>query len=822
MDTLLRDIRYGMRSLRRDKAFAVTVVLTLAVCIAANSATFAIVNSVLLRPLPVPDADQILLMANRYPGAGAADSTMSGSGDYYDRLQAVSAFQEQAMFQLNGRTVEMDGAPQRIEAMSATPSLFRLLQVPPAVGRAFTDEEGEIGAEQKVILSHGLWQQLFAGDPAALGRELRLSGRPYTIVGVMPSGFVFVNPDVRLWTPLAFTAEQKQAHHSNNWYSIGRLKPGTTLGQVQAQVDVLNAANLDRFPDLKEALINAGFHTEVLELKQMLVGNVGPTLYLLWGGALFVLLIGGLNIANLALVRLTLRRRELATRLALGAGRAQITRQFVVENLLVTVAGGAAGIALGAGLLRGLSTFGLERLPRAGEIQMDGAAVLFALGLASAVGILVGCAPLLRSFRVNLSAVLREDERSGAGGRRASRLRQSLVSSQIAFAFVLLVGAGLLLVSFQQLLRVDPGFRTEGVLTASTTAPESSFPELGEVRALMGRSLQAIRQIPSVMAAGASTAIPFGSNRSGSVIFAEGYEMKPGESVVSPRQIIITPGYFEAMGVELVRGRCFDDRDHEKSMLAVIVDERLAQKFWPGQDPIGKRMYQPQQARSLFQTDENTRWKTVVGVVRSVRLDDLVGSGSPFGAYYFPHAQEPWRTFTFAVKTLGDRGESVARTFRSEMARVAPGLALFDVRTMTERADLSLASRRTALMLAVGFGTVALALSAIGIYGVLAYHVTQRRREIGIRVALGSTGAGIVRLVLREGLWLAGAGLLVGIAGAVGLRQVVENEIYGVGALDPLVMGSVVALLAAVVLASSFFPARRAIRVDPMRALNQQ
>ncbi len=822
MNYLIRDIRYAMRSLLRDKAFAVTVVLTLAVCIAANSATFAIVNSVLLRPLPVPDADRILLMANRYPGAGAGDSTQSGSGDYYDRLEAVSAFEEQAMFQSSGRTVEIDGAPQRIETMSATPSLFRLLQIPPVVGRAFTDEEGEIGADQKVILSYGLWQQLYAGDPAALGRELRLSGRPYTIVGVMPPGFVFVDPDVRLWTPLAFTAEQKQAHHSNNWVSIGRLKPGATIAQVQTQVDAVNAANMERFPELKEALINAGFHTEVLELKQMLVGKVGPTLYLLWGGALFVLLIGALNIANLALVRLTLRRRELATRLALGAGRGQITRQFVVENLLATLAGGVLGVALAAGLLRGLATFGLERLPRAGEIHIDAAVVLFALGLAAVVGVLIGCAPLLQSFRMNLSNVLRQDERSGAGGRRASRIRQALVSSQVAVAFVLLVGAGLLLVSFRQLLRVNPGFSTEGVLTASTTAPESRYPESSDVRTLMIRSLQAIRQIPGVAAAGATTSIPFSSNHSDSVIFAEGYQMKPGESVISPRQIIITPGYFQAMGIDLVRGRYFDDRDNDQSMLTVIVDERLARKFWPGQDPIGKRMYQPESAKNLFQTNENTRWKTVVGVVRSVRLDDLVGSGSPFGAYYFPHAQESWRNFSFAVKTTAGRGESVGRAVRSEMARVAPDLALFDMRTMSERADLSLASRRTALFLAVGFGAVALLLSALGIYGILAYQVTQRRREIGIRVALGSTGAGVVRLVLREGLLLAAAGLGVGLAGTVALRKVVENEIYGIGALDPLVIGGVMLLLTGVVLAASWFPARRAVLVEPMRVLNQQ
>jgi predicted permease len=821
MDHLFRDMRYGVRSLLRDKAFAATVVLTLAVCIAANSATFAIVNSVLLRPLPVADANRILLMANRYPGAGAGDLNESSAGDYYDRLKEVPAFQQQAMFDFYGQTIEINGTPERVEGMAATPSLFRLLDVAPARGRAFTEEEGEIGADQKVILSHGLWQQLYGGDPGVLGRDLRLNGRPHSIVGVMPRDFVFVNPDVRLWTPLAFNAEQKQGRHSNNWYNIGRLKSGATLAQAQAQVDVLNAANLERFPEWKEILKNAGFHTVVQPLQEMIVKDVRGILYLLWGGAVFVLLIGGLNIANLALVRLTLRRKELATRLALGARRGQITRQFIVENVLVTLAGGIAGIALGAGLLGALATLGLERLPRANEIQMDGLVVLVAVAMAVAVGILVGCMPLAQSSQVHLSSVLQEDGRGGTAGRATNKVRQSLVVAQIGFAFVLLVGAGLLLVSFRQLLRVDPGFNSAGVLTASTRAPESRYAGDSELRTLMNRSLDALRRIPGVTAAGATSNIPFGDGQSATVIFVEGYVMKPGESLIAPRQIAVQPGYLEAMSISLVRGRYFDARDNELSPGVVIVDERLAQRFWPEQDPVGRRMYYPQHEKEMLKTDENTRWLTVVGVVRPVMLDDLAGSGSPVGAYYVPYAQNPWRDFTFAVKTAGDPS-GLARAVRAGIARIDPELALFDVRTMAERADLSMSSRRTALLLAVGFGVVALFLSAIGIYGVLAYHVTQRRREIGIRVALGSTGAGVVRLVLREGLWLAVAGLATGVAGAVALRKVVENEIYGVGALDPLVVGSVVLLLAAVVLAASVFPARRAIRVHPMRVLNQQ
>jgi predicted permease len=820
MEHLLRDLKYGARSLLRNKAFAATAVITLAVGIAANSATFAIVNSVLLQPLPVPDAGRIVLMANRYPGAGAGDLNESSAGDYYDRLKEVPALQEQAMFDFNGPTIEINGTPERVTGMAATPSLFRLLGVAAVQGRTFTGEEGERGAEQKVILSYGLWQQLYGGDPGVLGRDLRLNGRPHTIVGVMPREFTFVNPEVRLWTPLTFTPEEKTGHHSNNWYNVGRLKPGATVAEVQAQVNVLNAANLERFPEWKEILKNAGFHTIVEPLQEMIVKDVRGILYLLWGGAVFVLLIGGLNIANLALVRLTLRRKEFGTRLALGARRGQLTRQFIVENLLVTLAGGVAGIALGASLLRALAGMGLERLPRANEIHMDGLVMAVALLMAVGVGVLVGCMPLGQSSRVRLSSVLQEDGRSGTGGRATNKLRQSLVVAQIGFAFVLLVGAGLLLVSFRQLLRVDPGFDAAGVLTAATRPPESRYPGDPELRALMNRSIEALRGIPGVIAAGATSNIPFGDGLSQGVIFAEGYVMKPGESLIAPRQLRVAPGYFEAMSISLVRGRYFDARDTETAPRVLIVDERLAERFWPGEDPIGRRMRLPQSADDITRIDANTRWWTVVGVVRPVLLDDLAKSGSPVGAYYFSYAQDPDRGITFAVKTAGDPS-ALAGAVRAGLARVDPELALFDVRTMAERTELSMSSRRTALMLAVGFGIVALFLSALGIYGVLAYHVTQRRREIGIRVALGSTGTGVVRLVLREGLLLAAAGLLAGAGGAVALRKVVQNEIYGVGALDPRVIGSVVLLLAGVVLAASFFPARRATRVEPMRVLNQ-
>ena len=821
MDAFLLDLKYGIRSLWRDKGFALTVLLTFSVCIAANTALFAIVNSVILRPLPVAEANSILILSNEYPKAGVTGSNNSSSGDYFDRLREMTVFESQAIFRPRDQTVDLNGSPQQIRGMLVTPSWFELLRVSPVLGRAFTREEGEIGADQEVILSHGLWQQLYAGDKSALGRDLRISGRPFKIVGVMPPDFTFIEPEVRLWVPLAFTDEQKTIHHSNNWYHIGRLKPGATLQQAQAQVDALNNENLERMPEFKEILINAGFHTIVKPLQDMLTAGVKRTLYLLWGGAFVVLLIGGLNIANLALARFALRRKELATRIALGAGRLQLVRQLILENLGLALLGGFAGIALGAGLLRTLTAIGLEHLPRAGEVHMDSTVVLVSLALSLAAGLFVGLFPIAGISNIGINDALHEDSRTGTTGKKSRSVRQLLVAAQIGFAFALLMGAGLLLASFRLLLQVDPGFNSNGVVTASVGLPRSRYPKPEDRRGFMNRALPAVRAIPGVSLAGATDAIPLGGNHNDSVILAEGYQMKPGESLISPLNISVTPGYFEALGIHMVRGRTFDERDNENAPRAVIVDERLAQHFWPDRDPIGRRMYTPGRDKDFLKIDEHTVWFTVVGVARTLRYENLDGSGAPVGAYYFPNSQQPSNGFTFALKTAADQA-SVMRALRAEISRLDPDLAVFDIHSMSERLDLSLSSRRTSMILANAFGGVALFLATLGIYGVLAYLVARRTREIGIRVALGSTGGGILKLVLREGFQLVALGLVLGVVGAMFLQKAVASEIYGVRPLDPLVLASVMALLAIVALAACAVPARRAMRVDPMVALRSE
>lgn len=821
MDALFLDLKYAWRSLWRSKGFAATVLLTFAVCIAANTALFAIVNSVVLRPLPVPEANSILLMSNEYPKAGVVGLNASSSGDYFDRLKEVTAFESQAMFRQRDQTVEVNNLPQRIHAMAVTPSWFTLLRVTPSLGRPFLEEEGEVGREHEVILSHGMWEQLYAGDKTAIGRDLRISGQPFKIVGVMPAGFDFIDPEVRLWMPIAFTAEEKTQHHSNNWTYIGRLKPGATLEQAQAQVDAVNNENLERLPQFKEILINAGFHTVAKPLQDILTEGVKKTLYLLWGGALLVLLIGGLNIANLALTRLSLRRKEMATRIALGAGRLQLMRQLILENVGLALAGGVGGIVLGAGLLRTLSVIGLEHMPRAGEVHMDATVIFVSLGLSIAAGLFVGLFPLVSASKIGINDALHEDSRTGTTGKKTRSVRQLLVAAQIGFAFALLMGAALFLTSFRRLLQVDPGFKPEGVVTASVSLPRSKYVKAEDWREFLSRALPMVRAIPGVTQAGATNVLPLSGSHDDEVILAEGYQMKPGESIISPVAMRVTPGYFETMGVPMLKGRSFDERDSGNAPRAVIVDERLAEHFWPNSDPVGRRMYFPEDPQNLLKVDEHTEWVTVVGVARTLRYENLEDKGATVGGFYRPIAQDPDNSFTFALKTAGNTDSAVS-ALRAEIFRLDPDLAVFDVHSMSERMDLSLAPRKTSMLLANAFGGIALFLAMLGIYGVLAYLVAQRTREIGIRVALGSPRGNILKLVLREGLELVVVGLVLGIVGAASMQKAVASEIYGVRALDPVVLVSVMAVLAIVALAACAVPARRAMQVDPIVALRSE
>jgi predicted permease len=825
MERLLQDLRFATRTLWKDRSFTLTTITTLALCLAANVAIFAIVDGVLLKPLPFNEPDRLVRIFNRYPGAGV-EIADNGVPDYFDRIAGMPALESVAMFRQQGVTLSgATGDAERIQAMIVTPSFFKVLRVQPFRGQFFTDEQGELGHEKVVVLTHGFWQRTFAGRDDAIGKDVRLGGEPFVIVGVLPPGYRFINPDIQLLRPAAFSAREKSddSRHSNNWQQMGRLKPGATLDQAQSQLDAINAANFERFPKWQEILKNARFGTVAVDFQQNLVGETRATLTMLWGGAIFVLLIGCVNIANLVLVRATGRLREMATRQALGAGFARLARQAITESSLLASLGGVTGLALGWWGLKAAPFLGFDQLPSGTAIGIDSRVVIFTVALVALVGLAVGLIPVLAARRTNLAQSVRDEGRSGTQGRGPRLMRRVLVTSQVAFALMLLVGAGVLLASFERVLSIDPGFRTENVLTGTVSLPTARYANDDTIRSAAARILERVRGIPGVQTAGVTTSLPFSGNYSDSVILAEGYQMSPGESLISPSQVTASEGYFEAMGVKLLSGRFFNVDDTVGRPRALIIDETLARRFWPKGDALGKRMFQPSSVDNLLEQPPDDQMLTIVGIIAPMRFRGLVDSSGNkrVGAYFSPFLQSPSRTLGFAIRTA-QAPETILSAVRREVAQIDPELPFYGVRTLEDRLSTSLIDRRTPTLLAGGFAVVALFLAAIGIYGVLAYQVSQRRREIGIRIALGAASGNIFGLVLREGTLIVLVGALFGLIGSFLLRQTIQAQLYEVGAMDPRIVGAVALLLAVVALVACLLPARRAAQTDPMIALTDQ
>jgi predicted permease len=777
---------------------------------------------VLLKPLPVPDAERIVYIYNSYPNAGAPRAE-AAVPDYFDRLQEMTVFDEQALYRRQDVTLgaKATGA-ERIRAVRATPSFFRLVRAVPLHGQLFAESDGEEGQERTAILSHDFWRRQFAADPAAIGRDIRLNGVDYTIQGVLPPRFAFLWQSIDVWVPAAFTAREKSddSRHSNNWQMIGRLRPGTDVALAQQQVDAINARNDERFPQFRQILKDAGYHSVAVILQDDVVREIRPVLYLLWGGVLFVLLLGCVNIANLVMVRSNVRAREIATRAAIGASRSRLARQLFTETTLLAVLGGALGILLGWWGLRSITALRLEEMPRGHEIALDPIVVAVVLGLALAVGLALGLVPLARLMRQNVTTALREEGRGGTSGRGATFVRRALATAQVAIAFVLLIGAGLMFASFRAALGIDPGFDPRGVVTAVVSLPQSAYKDETALAAFAERLLRSVRAEPGVLSAGLTSIIPFGGDFSSSVILAEGYQMKPGESLISPMQSIASDGYFETMKIPLARGRYFTAADTATSPRVVIVDERLARKFWPDRDPIGRRMYLPENPKDVLAITPDTKFLEVVGVVKEVQVLPPGTGFEPVGTYYFPHAQVPERGFVLAVRTAVDP-EAAINMVRKDVSAIDPELPVYDVRTMAARFDAALISRRVPMLIAVAFGAVALFLSAIGIYGVLAYGVAQRRREIGIRMALGSTRPQVFGLVLGDGVRILAIGLALGLAGAYYVGKAMERQLFHVAPTDLRVLAGVIVTLSAIALVAVAIPARRASKVNPVVALNQ-
>jgi predicted permease len=812
---MLQDIKFGLKLLWKHKAFSLAALLTLALCIGANTAVFTILNTVVLRELPFPEADRLVTMYNAYPGAygGSTEGGANGVPDYLDRRKLTDVFEEVALIGWNGYDVGAEGTAQRISGEYVTPSYFRVLETQPILGRTFTDDEAVQGKDRVAILTESLWVEMFARDPNVLGRDIRLSGVPYSIVGVMPDTFRVLNNDRRLWVPFAFTPEQTSdgARHSNNWGMIARLKPGVTVTQARQRLDILNKENLVKNPpNLRPLVESARFQTIIVGMKENMVRSIKDTLYLLQAAVFGVLLIGCVNLANLMLVRTSTRLKELAVRFSLGAGRWRLSRQLLTESVTISVLGGVLGIGIAFGGVRLLSSLGAGDLPRGANIQIDGGVLAFTLAMTVLTGLAFGSVPLLHLFRRDLTEVFRGNERMGTSGRQALSLRAALVVSQVSLAFVLLFGSGLLTRSFMRLLTVDPGFRAESVVTAQFSLPGNRYNQDAQRRNFVTTLLEKVRSIPGVKHSGITTFLPFSGNSNSSVIMIAGHTLAPGELPPVPGWNTIDSGYLQTMGIPLLAGRNVSDSDGPDSMRVVLVDEFMARKYWPNGNPIGAKLHRLD-SQDMF---------TVIGIVGSVKTGDLAEQ-NPIGQIYFPYKQSVPDSMHIVL-----RGETdmipLTNALRRELAQADPELALFDTRTMPERMSSSLLNRRAAMVLCLIFAGLALLLSAIGIYGVLAYSVTQRTREIGIRMALGAEASHVLRMVLGQGVKVTVIGLAIGAVGAFFLTRAMASLLFEVRPHDPLVYLLTSALLAAVALSASLIPSLRAVWIQPSEALRQE
>ena len=811
--SLSSDLRIGLRMLARKPAFTALAVLTLALGIGANTAIFSVIHGVLLEPLPYRDADRLVQVWNKYPLMNLPRASVS-IPDYLDRRAGVAAFEESALYNRQSFNLVSDGPPERVLGLRSTASLFSLLQVEPAVGRAFTEEDDQPGREHVVVLSHRLWQQRFGGDAGIVGQTVRLNGEAYQVLGVMPEGFAFPSPNIQLWKPFAFTPEQVSDDARGNEFSqmLARLAPGATLEQAQRQIDAIHAANMERFPDAKEFWQSSGFGGMVVDLREQLYGDLEPYLLLLQTVVGFVLLIACANVANLLLTRLAARRRELAVRSALGAGRWRMARQLLAESLLLAAIAGACGVWLGYAGIRLLSWLGVDGASGGIDIRLNAGVLLFTLVLALATGVLFSLFPIFTLWRADPNDVLKEGGgRGGSASRRATLPRNFLVVSEIAMALILLVGAGLMVRTMSALMDEDPGFNQENVLTARVSLPEAKYPEDADAVAFFDRSLERLRALPGVSSAGMISSAPFSGSSSSGSYSIEGYTPAAGESAPHAFRRVVDESYFETLDVALLQGRLFSRLDHAGTEPVAVIDRLLVDKYFPSQDPIGQRLGRG--------GPDGPRW-TVVGVVESVKIRDLEQPITK-ETIYLPYRQMPPRRMTFVVKTALDP-EALIQPLGDAILEIDPELPAYGAVTLEAQLQQTLQTKRVSMVLLVAFGALAVILAAVGIYGVLAFSIAQRSREIGTRMALGANPRQILNMVLGQGMTLTAAGVVLGIVAALALGRLLASMLFGVAAYDPATFATVCALLLAVTLLACGAPARRATRVDPIEALRDE
>jgi putative ABC transport system permease protein len=789
----LRNLRFALRLLAKERAFTLVAVLTIALGIGANSAIFSVINAVLLRPLPYGEPDRLVKIWEKRPRVPRGRVSWADYADWRDRSRA---FEVTAAYATGDYNLTGNGDPEQVQGASISAAAFRVLQVVPEFGRTFSADEDQPGAHRVAILSHGLWERRFGGDPGAIGKPIHIDGAPYEVVGIMPKGFYFPDRQAELWEPLAIDPHSRMAGRGmHRFEAIGRLRPDRSLTQARAEMETI-AAHLEK----EYPRDNTGHGVNVFSMLDDSTSDYRTGLFAIFGAVVLVLLIACANVANLQLSRAAARQKEIAIRCALGASRQSIAGQLLMESVLVSLLGGSLGLLLARWLIRVIVSVTPPGISRMGESSLELKVLAFTLLMALGTGILFGLAPALHSSRPDLAGALKENPRGATRSRASGRLLGALVMAQVALSLILLAGAGLLMKSFVLLERVNPGFRAAQVLTGEISLPAAKYRP-AQREAFVEHVLDRVRADGMVQAAGAVTHLPLAGNGPTFDLEIAGRPLTaPGEEAKAQMRCA-TPDYFRTLGIPLLAGRPIESRDSADAPGVLVVNDVMAQRYWPGQSPLGQRITFDKNR------DGTPVWREIVGVVQGVRHGSLESEPEP--QMYTPFAQFSMPFVTVVVRTSAEP-LGFSQSLRSAVTSVDSTQAVSKIRSMEQVVEQSVASRRFNLLLLGFFALIALLMASIGIYGVLTYTVSQRQEEIAIRVALGATANNVLWLVIKQGMLLASGGVFLGVLGALAVTRLLGTLLYQVGTLDPLVFGSVVIVLLAVAALASYLPAARA------------
>lgn len=819
MSTLARDLRYAFRALGKSPGFTVAAILSLAIGIGANTAIFSITSALLLRPLPYKDSDRLVIMWNTSPGLGITRDWFS-TAQYFDIKNGHHGFEQVAIAIGGSYNLTGDGDPERVGVTRVSHEMLPMLGAKAYQGRLFTPEDDKTGSPNVAILTYGMWARRYGSDPKMVGRQIIINTHLYEVVGVLPRTFTLpheVLPTLEgtnqsdILIPMRYASNSAEDRGHEDYNIVGKLRPGVSLEQVRAEMDTITARLRQAHPEVYPP--NGKLTFIVLPLLEQVVGNVRHTLWLLLAAVGCVLLIACANVANLMLSRALARQREIAVRTAVGATATRIVRQLLTESVLLAVCGGILGVLFALISVHWTRILGPRSVPRLSDVGIRADALLFTLLISVASGILFGLAPALRVARVNLLSTLKDSERGSAGTSamwgRGNNLRRLLVIAELATSVVVLIVAGLLLRSFARLEQVDPGFNPSNVLTLELTMSGDKYKDPQVVRSTYHQLWERLERLPGAVSAGGVSSLPLSEMYAWGPINVEGHVLPPGEKFVNADERIVSGHYFETMQIPLLKGRLFNDQDTADKPRVLVVDEFMAQQLWPNEDPIGKRI-------SFGDLAAKPEWATVIGVVGRIKQDALDTDSRI--ALYLEENQFIGRAMNIVLRTSTDPA-SMASAVNHELHELDRDLPTYRVITMDQRIAESLSRRRFTTVLLTLFAGLALALAAVGIYGVMAYLVSQGTRELGIRMALGATPPAILRLVIRQGMVLALCGVGIGLIAAVAFARLVSGLLFGVRSTDPVTFGAIAVLLTAVALLASYIPARRAARIDPMISL---